>query len=230
MIKKKITKYYWEIYLNNKAFFMPTIVAFIVIFTSFVVWQTYEVLVYAKLEINYANIVNYDSAKTILNNHLTKNIQQHKNSKCYRYIIDRTIYSKEQFKLTTNGYCISVPNIKDEEFINVVRLIKQIKQLKDGNDELKEQQYKKKENNLTLILKEELEKNLIGPPIDIKELIEMETNPELIEAELLKQKIISKMEKILIYNNEISINKKTIKILIIYSLKTSKIQRIFYNY
>lgn len=204
---------------NNKGFFMPCIMAYTIIFFSFVLWQVTEVVDYQKLSLSFQQQVQMESAIYQATSY-TKNIV---NSNFDHNCLSPKLVTKNRetsaYTITYNAYCVREPGITQLGIPGDVTIIPAFAVINNSPSEVDELQMKEIKLAISTIVTTEMTYEWIGLPVD--------AIPTAIDA--AQYALVLDMPCVLLMEVYIDTEYKDMEMVIKYNLRTSTFDKVIHT-
>lgn len=215
IVKKKLS---WVQPNSSNAFFMPTVMVYTIIFITFVVWQTHEMLSYRMLVTNYQTLV----VKEVAMMELEKQIQEYAlvamPTPCIPSIFPDVVNDNEDYSIKKVIYCVRMPRTS----VNVpaVATVLPIVRLIDlSRQEVTRLEYLALQGLVTSLYAIERYYCWIGIPFDIGI-----TGP----LAATEYALVQKMPRYLIFDSTIEIKEIKQQVMIIYDLNHMEVEKVVF--
>lgn len=217
-MKKKRT-YLLEKSCSNKAFFMPCIMAYTLIFISFVMWQVTEVLDYQNLAISYNQFIQFESALYETSNYVNKINEMYFDSMCVSPAIPTDNIETNGYTVKIRTYCVREPGVTNLIVPGDSIIKPAFSKINNSPCEVSEEEYIDLLNNIQIIVETELFYEWIGLPIDAV--------PTKID--LVQYNSVLTMPCILFTDIKIETNEKAMYILVKFNCQTQKVEMVYHT-
>jgi hypothetical protein len=217
-MKKQKKKSRLERQNSNNAFFMPTVMVYIIIFVTFVIWQTNEMLSYRLLVTDYEKQV----IKEVAIMEVERQVEQYaiiaKLTPCIPSIYPDLLIDNPDYSIKKVIYCVRMPTTA-ANVPAVSTVLPIVKLIKLSRQEVTKIEYIALQGLVASLYAIERFYCWIGIPFDIGV-----TGP-LAAAEYA---LVQKMPKYLIFDTIIEIEQMKQNIMVIYDLGDMEVEKIVY--
>lgn len=217
MNKKK--SYILGLITSKKAFFMPCVMVYTIIFITFIFWQVTEVLDYKKLHMDYQSFIQYESALYNASNYVKKINEMYFDSYCISPTIPTNNKTTPVYSIEYKTYCVREPGVSNLIIPGDAIIKPAFQSINSAPSEVDQQTYEQLIITLNTIVSTEIMYEWIGLPIDA-----VPTKIDLVQYQSVLQ-----MPCILFTDIKITMENKTVNILVKYNTVKQETEKVIHT-
>jgi len=219
--KIKNINFFLAIKNSKQAFFMPTVMAFLLILISFLSFQIYQTVNLYKMVNQYHDYLYYQEGITKMVNENKRVLKNNLLTVCLNVSPTPNQIETSNYVINSKGYCLKNPSQLDGTVDKSAKKINEYKQTFINSDiYVTTQEYNKLIENLDKIMALELNEDWIGIPLD---------DPVPSKEDLVRIAFLQKMEDIIIIDNNITTEHFDSNILVFMNARTQQILKVIYD-